>query len=80
MDSELTVTLMKFGYLALLWVLVLACVLAIKSDVYGKVFKKNSSSLDIEKQSNSGERTLKYSRRFNGRYDCTVNCPEILLL
>lgn len=42
MDSELTITLIRLGYLALLWIMVLACVIVIKSDLYGKVFNNKT--------------------------------------
>ena len=50
MDSELTVTLIRLGYLALLWIMVLACIIAVKSDLYGKTIGKNTTQTDTNTQ------------------------------
>lgn len=49
MDSELTVTLIRLGYLVLLWIMVLACIIVIKSDLYGKVFSAHPPQSAEEK-------------------------------
>lgn len=58
MDSELTITLIRLGYLALLWIMVLACVIVIKSDLYGKVFNKKTPKSAQEQYDNVANRSL----------------------
>lgn len=58
MDSELTVALIRLSYLALLWIMVIVCVIAIKSDIYGKVFSRKKTKTQEEKYQNTSRRLV----------------------
>lgn len=59
MNSELAFTIFRFGYLALLWILVFGAVAVLRRDIFGAVITpkgKGHSSADSRRRQSRGER------------------------